>query len=106
MRVLQGKEPVWRYMRAAAAEPHELAHWATEKQQAIRRGLDFLQNMGETMFRNEQLASKHGPDILLPFYIPPATATRATEEDCSLYCDGGERPCPSVLARPHTHHRY
>lgn len=68
-------------MRAAAVEPREPADWAAEKQQAITRGLDFLQNLGETMFRNEQLAAKHGPDILLPFYIPPATAIRATEEE-------------------------
>jgi hypothetical protein len=62
---------------SAAMEPEE---WALRKRQAIMRGLDFLQTLGETLFRNEQLASKHGPDLLLPFYIPPAGAA-ATEEE-------------------------
>ena len=55
--------------------------WPEVKRQSIMRGLDFLQSMGEQLFRNEQLAAKHGPDLMLPFYIPPASAKFASTEE-------------------------
>jgi hypothetical protein len=55
-----------------------------QKRQAITRGLDFLQHLGEALFRNEQLASKHGADVLLPFYVPPMRAPASSEERHAL----------------------
>ena len=59
--------------------------WAQLKRTAIMRGLDFLLTMGETLFRNEQLAARHGPDIMLPFYIPAATSAATVEERHALH---------------------
>ena len=63
------------------AERVAAENWPGVKRQSIMRGLDFLQSMGEQLFRNEQLAAKHGPDLMLPFYIPPASAKFASTEE-------------------------
>ena len=54
--------------------------FAEQKAAAICRGLDFLQTMGEALLRNENLATRHGADVLLPFYIPPPRMTATPEE--------------------------
>ena len=59
---------------SAKASASEEASWPEVKRKAIMKGLDFLLSMGETLFRNEQLSSKHGADVLLPFYVPTAKA--------------------------------
>ena len=66
------------------AAPGDDDDWPAQKAAAIVRGLDFLEGLGETLFRNEQLAAKHGPDLLLPFYIPPAAAAASVEERHAL----------------------
>ena len=64
---------------ASDAEQSAAAHMEL-KRAAIIRGLDYLQRAAEAMFRNEQLASRHGADLLLPFYVPPPTASHTPEE--------------------------
>ena len=44
-------------------------------------GLDFLRGLGGTLFRNDALWSRHGSDILIPFYVPPLDAPRASDEE-------------------------
>ena len=73
------KGPLTPSETAAQAPP-----WEEQKRTAILRGLDFLQTMGETLFRNEQLSSKHGADVLLPFYVPPLKAAGTPEERHAL----------------------
>ena len=50
------------------------------KRAAIIRGLDYLQRSGEAMFRNDNLASRHGADLMLPFYVPRPSSAGSPEE--------------------------
>lgn len=54
--------------------------FAVQKRAAIIRGLDYVQRAGDALLRNQQLASRHGADVLIPFYVPPTTAAGSPEE--------------------------
>jgi len=57
------------------------ADWQQTKRAAVFAGLDFLRGLGGTLFRNDALWNRHGSDILIPFYVPPLGAPRASEEE-------------------------
>ena len=57
------------------------ADWQQTKRAAVFAGLDFLRGLGGTLFRNDALWNRHGSDILIPFYVPPLGAARASEEE-------------------------
>ena len=81
-RASSGSSTRWR--SAAAAVAVSEVPWAERKRLAITRGLDFLQTLGEQLFRNRQLSTKHGADLLLPFYVPPARAPGSDVERHAL----------------------
>ena len=66
--------------RLQAAMARE-ADWQQTKRAAVFAGLDFLRGLGGTLFRNDALWSRHGSDILIPFYVPPLDAPRASDEE-------------------------
>ena len=65
---------------SSSSSAHDEVPWPELKRRAIIKGLDFLLSMGETLFRNETLSSKHGADVLLPFYVPTSKAAASPEE--------------------------
>ena len=69
---------------SSSSSAHDEVPWPELKRRAIIKGLDFLLSMGETLFRNETLSSKHGADVLLPFYVPTSKAAASPEERHAL----------------------
>ena len=66
--------------RLQAAMARE-ADWQQTKRAAVFAGLDFLRGLGGTLFRNDALWRRHGSALLIPFYVPPLDAPRASDEE-------------------------